>query len=170
MKRSVCTVVGGVLIAVATLWSVQTHSEVATSKHNLSVSGPGTVKAVAESETCVFCHTPHNAAPAGALWNRRAPGTTYTPYTSSTARGNAGQPNGASLLCLSCHDGTIALGELLSRAATVAMSGGVTTMPSGPGRTAPGHAPARWRALAPPWRRHSRQPGGRARTRGSWQP
>ncbi len=122
------------LLALAFALGAPVHAGVATTKHNLSVSGPGTVKALTETETCIFCHTPHNAAPSGPLWNRRTSASTYTPYTSSTARGNAGQPNGASLMCLSCHDGTIALGELLSRTATVPMAGGVTTMPTGPGR------------------------------------
>ena len=106
-------------------------AQVAVTRHNLSVSGPGTVKATAESQICVFCHAPHNAAPVAPLWNRRAPGSVYTPYTSSTAKALAGQPTGASLTCLSCHDGTIALGELLSRAARVTLAGGVTTMPVG---------------------------------------
>ncbi|MDP1901518.1 MAG: cytochrome c3 family protein [Rubrivivax sp.] len=97
---------------------------IATTKHNLSVSGPGTRKAAGESEICVFCHAPHNASPSGQLWNRRLPTSSYTPYTSSTLKGSPGQPNGASLLCLSCHDGTIALGEVLSRAATIPMLGG----------------------------------------------
>jgi predicted CXXCH cytochrome family protein len=60
------------------------------------------------------------------LWNRATPAATplYTPYASTTAKGNMGQPNGTSLLCLSCHDGTIAPGELLSRGTTkVPMSG-----------------------------------------------
>lgn len=107
---------------------------VATTKHNLSVSGPGTVKAAAETETCLFCHAPHNASPAAALWNRRLPSNIYTPYTSSTTLSSPGQPNGSSLLCLSCHDGTIALGEVLNRATPVTMAGGVTTMPAGVGR------------------------------------
>jgi predicted CXXCH cytochrome family protein len=46
------------------------------------------------------------------------------------------RPNGASRLCLSCHDGALALGALLNldatRPAAVAMQGGVTTMPPGP--------------------------------------
>ena len=134
MKRIIFGITGVALLIAAALSGGDTQATVATSKHNLSVSGPGTVKATTETETCVFCHAPHNTAPAGALWNRRAPGITYTPYTSSTARGNAGQPNGASLLCLSCHDGTIALGELLSRTAAVTLAAGVTTMPAGTGR------------------------------------
>ena len=32
---------------------------IVTTKHNLSASGPGTVKATIESEVCIFCHTPH---------------------------------------------------------------------------------------------------------------
>lgn len=107
---------------------------VATTKHNLSASGPGALKAASETQICVFCHTPHNSAPSGPLWNRRMPGSVYTPYTSSTMKSAPGQPTGASLLCLSCHDGTIALGDVLSRAAPIAMSGGVTTLPSGASR------------------------------------
>src|SRR5207253_719240 len=32
-------------------------------------------------------------------------------------------------LCLSCHDGTIALGNVLSRTSPIPMAGGITTMP-----------------------------------------
>ncbi len=128
MRQAMGALIAALLLA-ALSGMMPAWAAVATTKHNLSTSGPGTVRSTAESETCVFCHAPHNGSPAGALWNRRAPGSTYTPYTSSTARGNAGQPNGASLLCLSCHDGTIALGELLNRATTVAMTS--TNMPVG---------------------------------------
>lgn len=103
-------------------------------RHNLSASGPGAVRAVSETQVCIFCHAPHNSAPTAPLWNRRAPGSTYTPYASSTQRALTGQPTGASLLCLSCHDGTIALGDVLTRAAPISMSGGVTMMPAGASR------------------------------------
>ncbi len=119
------------LLAGASLWSVQPQAGVATTKHNLSFSGPGTVKATsnAETQTCVFCHVPHNASTVAPLWNRNNPTATgYTPYTSTTTKGTMGQPNGSSLLCLSCHDGTVALGELLSRGATkVAIAGTTAT-------------------------------------------
>lgn len=105
-------------------------SEVSTTKHNLSVSGPGTVKAGSETQICIFCHTPHNASPSAPLWNRRNPGGSYIPYASSTAKANAGQPTGASLTCLSCHDGTIALGDVLSRATPISMAGS-SVMPPG---------------------------------------
>src|SRR5512140_1527355 len=102
------------------------HAGVATTRHNLSTSGTGTIKSTTESEICVFCHAPHNTAPLGQLWNRRAPTSSYSPYASSTLKSAPGQPNGASLLCLSCHDGTIALGELLNRPAVVPMTGAIT--------------------------------------------
>ena len=121
------------LLASAAL-AASAWSQVAATKHNLSISGPGTVKASTESEICIFCHTPHNASPAGGLWNRRNPAAAYTPYSSSTAKGAAGQPNGASLQCLSCHDGTIALGDVLSRATPIAMAGATSVMPAGAGR------------------------------------
>jgi predicted CXXCH cytochrome family protein len=121
-------------LVVGSLGCSPARADVAASKHNLSVSGPGTVKATTESQVCLFCHTPHSASPAAALWNRRDGASTYIAYSSSTARGAAGQPTGASLLCLSCHDGTIALGDLLSRATPLAMAGTVSTMPAGPNR------------------------------------
>jgi predicted CXXCH cytochrome family protein len=111
-----------------------TLAAVSTTKHNLSISGPGTVKASSESQICIFCHTPHNAAPNSPLWNRRSTGSVFTPYSSTTAIATPGQPTGASILCLSCHDGTIALGEILSSSTAISMAGGVSTMPVGAGR------------------------------------
>jgi len=99
--------------------------------HNLSVSGPGSIKATTESEICLFCHTPHNARPDHPLWNRNDPGLNYTLYNSSTTQALPGQPDGSSILCLSCHDGTIALGNVISRTTPIIMGGGITTMPPG---------------------------------------
>lgn len=98
-----------------------------TSKHNLSTSGPGTIKASGESQVCIFCHTPHNARQdIPYLWNRAAQSTIYTPYTSSTLSASVGQPTGASKLCLSCHDGTIALGAVLSEPTPISFIGANT--------------------------------------------
>ena len=41
---------------------------VAATVHNLSVSGPGEIKSVTETEVCKFCHVPHNALPSTPLW------------------------------------------------------------------------------------------------------
>ncbi|MCF6169191.1 cytochrome c3 family protein [Lutibacter sp.] len=94
-----------------------------TTKHNLSISGTGTIKATSESEICIFCHTPHNSSPRAPLWNKNISGTTYTLYNSSTLDAVPGQPDGSSILCLSCHDGTIALGEVVSRTTPIDMTG-----------------------------------------------
>lgn len=94
-------------------------SDVSKTAHNLSTSNPSpsatAVRAVSETQVCVFCHTPHAATPiAGPLWNRALSSATYTPYTSSslvaeTIYGQLAQPGGSSKLCLSCHDGTLAI-------------------------------------------------------------
>ena len=67
-------------------------------------------------EICLPCHTPHNADPYGdniidaPLWNHDADMTTvYTLYSSPTFDSTPNQPQGISKLCLSCHDGVIAL-------------------------------------------------------------
>ncbi len=87
---------------------------VANTLHNLSATGPGTIKspAVRAGELCVFCHTPHSASASRASWNRELPPITYNLYTSSTLEATLKQPTGTSRLCLSCHDGTTALGNL----------------------------------------------------------
>ena len=91
-------------------------SDISSTKHNLSTSSTGDVVAVTESQICVFCHTPHQAEaiPNAPLWNRQASGATYTPYTSNSIDANdiAATPGGSSKLCLSCHDGTIAVGSV----------------------------------------------------------
>ena len=92
-------------------------SDVRNTKHNLSVTGPGDVKATTESQVCVFCHTPHGATPgATPLWNREVK-SAYTPYSSPSLdagfiQSELEQPGGSSKLCLSCHDGTMALGSV----------------------------------------------------------
>lgn len=102
--------------------------------HNLSVSGPGTLRAATESRVCVFCHTPHNSATQAPLWNREDPGGRFEMYWSETmdaysSAAAAPQPNGTSKLCLSCHDGTIALGSTVA-SGNIPMTGGITTLPS----------------------------------------
>lgn len=106
-------------------------SSVVGGPHNLSASGPGAQRAVFEDEVCIFCHAPHNSTPVRPLWNRAAPAEAYTIYTSRALDATLGQPTGTSKMCLSCHDGTIALGAVASRQTPIAMAGGVTVMPGG---------------------------------------
>ncbi len=105
-------------------------ADIASSPHNLSTSGPGAFRAVDESRICIFCHTPHNARDdVPFLWNREDQTTNYIPYQSSTLVATVGQPTGASRLCLSCHDGTIALGAVISANQEIVFTGGVRLMP-----------------------------------------
>lgn len=106
---------------------------VVDSKHNLSSSGPGQIRAVSESEICIFCHTPHRATDEKPLWNHSLSSATYIPYSSSTIKATVGQPNGASKLCLSCHDGTVAIGMVNSRSSQIQMRG-ASVMPAGRAR------------------------------------
>jgi predicted CXXCH cytochrome family protein len=119
---------GGASAARAQLTGTQS---IVNSPHNLSAGGPGAIKAAGESQVCIFCHTPHNATPVQPLWNRSMPVTSYKTYTSNSLKALPGQPTGSSKLCLSCHDGTIALGSVNSRSQPIQMAGGITTLPPG---------------------------------------
>ena len=98
------------------------QKSVVDSKHNLSITGPGEIKALNEDRVCIFCHTPHNAQPYTPLWNRELSSGNYILYNSSTLSAQPWQPSGPTRLCLSCHDGTIALGEVLSEENSIQMS------------------------------------------------
>jgi predicted CXXCH cytochrome family protein len=96
-------------------------ARVEDTKHNLSVSGPGDVRAVSETQICIFCHTPHNASPAQPLWNHELSAVVnYVNYASPTLQSYSSEAeappiDGYSKLCLSCHDGTVAIGSIVSR-------------------------------------------------------
>jgi predicted CXXCH cytochrome family protein len=120
-------------------------SNVSATKHNLSASSTGTVKATSQTQICVFCHTPHGAdQSAGApLWNHALSNATYTPYFSLSMDANPlpGPPGASSKVCLSCHDGTLAVGTVGAlegkSPVAIAMNGtGINgVMPNGSGAT-----------------------------------
>ncbi len=116
----------------AAFWApAQDSHSIINSKHNLSASGPGEVRSPTEADMCVFCHTPHNPKGQPALWNQRMSAAAYTPYSSSTLQAKVGQPTGSSKLCLSCHDGTVAVGMVASQATPIPMRTGTGIMPKG---------------------------------------
>lgn len=93
------------------------HSrDIVQTPHNLSVTGGGgahDIKSGTEQQICIFCHAPHHATAVTPLWSREvSTQSIYVTYKSPTLKANPQQPRGASRLCLSCHDGTIALGKL----------------------------------------------------------
>jgi len=131
MSRGRCCLSLCMALAVLCLTrSLQAQERVVETLHNLSVSGPGEVRAESEEQVCIFCHAPHSASGLTPLWNRDFSTTSYTIYESSTFDAAPGQPTGSSKLCLSCHDGTIALGRVLSRADRIRMING-DSMPAG---------------------------------------
>jgi len=133
--KHITVIVSVIAVASVMLWPVSSNGQIGRgasvidTPHNLSVTGPGAIHAATEQRVCVFCHTPHAASPVQPLWNRYQPVGAYTVYSSSSLDAVPGQPTGSSKLCLSCHDGTIALGSVLSEGQTIQMAGGLTTMP-----------------------------------------
>lgn len=90
------------------------------SKHDLRASGGGTPTGQGLVEVCVVCHTPHQASAANAqdpLWNHQGTTTTtFGVYASPTMNATPAEIGGAamgsqsvSLLCMSCHDGTVSV-------------------------------------------------------------
>lgn len=115
----------------------QTASDIVPTLHNLSTSAPPRtpplappLKAETESRICIFCHTPHNATPESPLWNKELDANVYDVYTSDTMQTEVEQPTGATKLCLSCHDGTIALGAVVNPSSGIAMISGSSGIPT----------------------------------------
>ena len=90
------------------------------SKHDLRATGGGTPTGNGFVEVCAACHTPHQATAANAqdpLWNHTGTATTaFGVYSSSTLNatptnigGAAMGSQSASMLCMSCHDGTVSV-------------------------------------------------------------
>jgi predicted CXXCH cytochrome family protein len=86
----------------------------ALGSHNL---GPGSSSPLTGSrpDSCAYCHAPHSGLNSG-LWNQKLTTQTYTTYSSNTEKNNTTQPSlgAVSNQCLSCHDGTVAVGATVA--------------------------------------------------------
>ena len=106
-----------VLCWLSLAWPVAAQRlSVTESAHDLSPTGPGSVKG-ASGYACLFCHAPHNVlSDQTPLWNHELSTQVYTPYSSTSYHQTGQQPifGSSTKLCLSCHDGTIALGQTVS--------------------------------------------------------
>lgn len=75
--------------------------------------GPGSKSPLtgARPDACAYCHAPHSGLNTG-LWNQKLTTQTYATYSSTTQKNNNTQPvlGAVSNQCLSCHDGTVAVG------------------------------------------------------------
>jgi predicted CXXCH cytochrome family protein len=82
---------------------VALQSRVKDTPHNLNTSGI----AVPNQEVCRPCHAPHGTSTeVGYLWNHALSAGGWTLWADSNA---ASVMSGSSRLCLSCHDGTVAI-------------------------------------------------------------
>ena len=127
-------------------------SDIRNTRHNFSATvipslpegDTRNAEATSESQICAFCHTPHGATvePRAPIWNRQLSSASYIPYSSASIDAtDLGQPGGKSKLCLSCHDGTLAMGSVnvLNRQenASIEMTGTAAdgSIPGGLGET-----------------------------------
>lgn len=77
--------------------------------------------AVPNQEVCRPCHTPHNASTeVGYLWNHQLSTATWTLFDDADP---ASVNSSSSRLCLSCHDGTVAIDSYGGLNGTVFLSG-----------------------------------------------
>jgi hypothetical protein len=93
-------------LALVVGFSSVSFAVILNSPHDFSSEG------FAAGQICIVCHAPHNVATPviPPLWNHAVTTATYTVYDSPTLdAGPLGQPSGSTLLCLSCHDGTVAV-------------------------------------------------------------
>ncbi len=127
MKKFALILVAAMLVG-ATAWTA--YAAISGSAHDLSGLYTGGGPAGSQDQICVFCHAPHNAAvpSVGPLWNHAESAAGYTMYPGtapgSDLQGAIGtEPNGISKLCLSCHDGTVAIDAYGGVAGTTSMTG-----------------------------------------------
>jgi len=63
-------------------------------------------------QVCIACHNPQSAnttVTAAPQWNHTLSAQSYTLYSTASLKANVNQPGMRSKLCLSCHDGTVAV-------------------------------------------------------------
>jgi hypothetical protein len=96
-------------------------ASIANTRHNLGSTGQGPNKAGSAdtAEICIFCHTPHGGdtgAPVP-LWNKKLTTSTFKTYDqlgTSTLDAAVGDVGSVSLACLTCHDGSQAIDNIIN--------------------------------------------------------
>jgi hypothetical protein len=113
------------LIAPALSFALNGGEGLAGTPHDFTASGSGDVKFVANTGNvpaigvCTFCHTPHKAQSTNLLWNHTLSANTFSWSDASTTTAGTTLPSftsqtyrGPSVKCLSCHDGSVAVGDI----------------------------------------------------------
>lgn len=103
--------VAGLAVASAAVLQAQGNKGVEGSPHDFSQDTWQSRKGV-----CSPCHQAHHTDPAqlAPLWAHATSAAAFTPYSSPSMHAAVGNPKGASLACLSCHDGTVAVNQGIS--------------------------------------------------------
>lgn len=113
------------LLFVAAFASLSFGQNIVGSAHDFT---DGTWFTPTNDEICIACHTPHNGdgtVDEAPLWNHEVTATVaFTLYSGSTLDATVGQPSAESKLCLSCHDGTVALDSYGGATGTEFIAGG----------------------------------------------
>ena len=103
---------GLMILPIATTVHAQTGEVLGV--HSL---GPGSKSSItgARTDACAYCHAPHSGLNVG-LWNQKVTTQSYSMYTSNTEVNKGVQPvlGSVSNKCLSCHDGTVAVGSTVA--------------------------------------------------------
>jgi len=107
--KTIRTILALALVVSLQYGFAQVSTSIKGTSHDLSGASWNT-----NADLCDVCHTPHNSNTTVAtapLWDHQLTTFTgYQAYTSGTLdAGTLGDPDGISKLCLSCHDGTVAL-------------------------------------------------------------
>ena len=110
---------------------VAMSADIAGSLHDFSAGGAvGSGQGLnATGEICNTCHAPHapSDASAGPLWDHTVTSATFTPYAdpsgSIDATDMTATIGAVSKLCLSCHDGSVAIDAFGGGAGTASITG-----------------------------------------------
>lgn len=127
-KSSVATaVVLGTALIAGSAAAAPLAGSIVNTRHNLGSTGSGlnTAAAADTGEICIFCHTPHGGSTevggvkvAVPLWNKQltnsANFSTYDMLGTSTLDAAVGDVGSVSLACLTCHDGTQAIDNIIN--------------------------------------------------------
>ena len=111
------------MLALATLFLAPTIAWAAAGDGLLGTdhdfaSGLGAQTAAQTVGLCTFCHTPHKAQSTLLLWNHTLSSNAFSWDVAKTTAGTnfptfaGGTYKGATAKCLSCHDGSVAIGDI----------------------------------------------------------
>ena len=111
VSLSIAGLLGTILLGPAVTFAAPGDG-LATTKHDFS--GTGTPS----TGLCSFCHTPHKAQATALLWNHQLSSNTFK-WDDPTTTGGTNYPTfvgdsykGPTAKCLSCHDGSVAIGDV----------------------------------------------------------